>query len=99
MSSRSETLHCLVRAPRDGEALTLALSVLATGDALLLLQDGVHAAFLDDLVLPAGVEPCVLMVDVLLRGLDPQRIRGFNPIDEAGFVALAARMQRQVGWA
>jgi sulfur relay protein TusB/DsrH len=73
--------------------------MLATGDALLLLQDGVYAAFLDDLVLPAGVELCVLMVDVLQRGLDPQRIRGFNPIDEAGFVSLAARMQRQVCWA
>ncbi|HQW81750.1 MAG: sulfurtransferase TusB [Rhodanobacteraceae bacterium] len=99
MSSHSETLHCLVRAPRDGEALALALSVLAAGDALLLLQDGVRAAFLDDLALPDGVEGCVLISDVLRRGLDPRHIRGFVAIDESGFVALAARMRRQVCWA
>ena len=71
----------------------------AAGDALLLLQDGVRAAFLDDLALPDGVEGCVLISDVLRRGLDPRHIRGFVAIDESGFVALAARMRRQVCWA
>ncbi|HWT15455.1 MAG TPA: DsrH/TusB family sulfur metabolism protein [Patescibacteria group bacterium] len=99
MSSPSETLHCVVRAPRDGETLALARSLLRSGDALLLLQDGVQAAFLEEFVVPEGIEACVLMGDVLQRGLDPQRIRGFQPIDEAGFVALAARMRRQVCWA
>lgn len=99
MSSRSETLHCVVRAPRDGEALALALSLLRPGDALLLMQDGVFAAFDEAVAVPAGVEACVLMSDVLRRGLDPARIRGFAPVDEAGFVALAARSARQVCWA
>lgn len=99
MSSRSDTLHCLVRAPRDGESLALALSLLRPGDVLLLMQDGVQAAFLDELPVPAGVEACVLMSDVLRRGLDPARIRGVVPIDEAGFVDLAARTGRQVCWA
>lgn len=99
MSSRSETLHCVVRAPRDGEALALALDLLRPGDALLLMQDGVFAAFDDAVAVPAGVEACVLMGDVLRRGLDPARIRGFSPVDEAGFVALAARTARQVCWA
>ena len=99
MSSHSESLHCVVRAPRDGETLALTLSLLRPGDALLLLQDGVFAAFDDAFLVPAGVEACVLMGDVLRRGLDPARIRGFEPIDEAGFVALAARCTRQVCWA
>lgn len=99
MSSRSETLHCVVRAPRDGEALTLALSLLRPGDTLLLMQDGVHAAFRESLDVPEGVETCVLIGDVMRRGLDPARIRGFVAVDEAGFVALAARSGRQVCWA
>lgn len=99
MSSRSETLHCVVRAPRDGEALALALDLLRPGDALLLMQDGVFAAFDAAVAVPAGVEACVLMGDVLRRGLDPARIRGFSPVDEADFVALAARTARQVCWA
>ena len=99
MSSPSDTLHCVVRAPRDGEALPLALRFVAPGDALLLLQDGVRAAFGAGVTVPAGVEAYVLMNDVLRRGLDPQRIEGFSAIDEAGFVALAAQKARQVCWA
>jgi sulfur relay protein TusB/DsrH len=99
MSSRSETLHCVVRAPLDGEALALALPLLRPGDALLLMQDGVRAAFLEHIDVPKGVETCVLIGDVVRRGLDPTRIRGFVAIDEGGFVALAARAGRQVCWA
>lgn len=99
MSSGSEALHCVVRAPRDGEALALAVSLLRSGDVLLLMQDGVHAAFLESLDVPDGVEACVLIGDVVRRGLDPARIRGFVAVDAAGFVALAARTRRQVCWA
>jgi tRNA 2-thiouridine synthesizing protein B len=99
MSSRSDTLHCVVRAPRDGETLSLALSMLTPGDVLLLMQDGVWAAYSEHIRVPEGVEACVLMGDVLRRGLDPTRIRGFALVDEAGFVALAARTARQVCWA
>lgn len=99
MSSRSDTLHCVVRAPRDGETLSLALSMLKPGDVLLLMQDGVWGAYSEHIRVPEDVEACVLMGDVLRRGLDPARIRGFVPVDEAGFVALAARTARQVCWA
>ncbi|HRG15984.1 MAG TPA: DsrH/TusB family sulfur metabolism protein [Pseudomonadota bacterium] len=99
MSSRSDTLHCVVRAPRDGEALALVLSMLRPGDVLLLMQDGVRAALADDVCVPDGVDARVLMGDLLRRGLDPVRIRAFVPVDEAGFVALAARTTRQVCWA
>lgn len=99
MSSHSETLHCLVRAPRDGEAWKLALSVLRPGDVLLLLQDGVHGAFGDAPKLPVGVKAKVLIEDVFRRGLDPMQLRGFEAIDARGFVALAAEASRQVCWA
>ena len=99
MSSRSDTMHCVVRAPRDGEALAQALSMLRSSDVLVLMQDGVWAAFSDDVQVPAGIESFVLMGDVLRRGLDPARIRGFRVVDEAGLVALAVRTSRQVCWA
>ena len=99
MSSASDTLHCIVRAPAEGEAWALMQAMLAPGDAVLLLQDGVRAAFLAGINLPAGVSGHVLMGDVLMRGLDPQGIRGFSAIDEAGFVALAVVKSRQVCWA
>lgn len=99
MSSASDTLHCIVRAPAEGEAWALMLATIAPGDALLLMQDGVRAAFQAGITLPAGVSGHVLMGDVLTRGLDPQAILGFSAIDEAGFVALAAAKSRQVCWA
>ncbi|MBK6727841.1 MAG: sulfurtransferase TusB [Xanthomonadales bacterium] len=99
MSSASDTLHCIVRAPAEGETWAVMLALLAPGDALLLLQDGVRAAFQPGITLPAGVSGHVLMGDVLTRGLDPQAILGFSAIDEAGFVALAAAKSRQVCWA
>ena len=99
MSSASDTLHCIVRAPAEGEAWALMQAMLAPGDAVLLLQDGVRAVFLAGINLPAGVSGHVLMGDVLMRGLDPQAILGFSAIDEAGFVALAVAKSRQVCWA
>ncbi|MBI2396161.1 MAG: sulfurtransferase TusB [Xanthomonadales bacterium] len=99
MSSASDTLHCIVRAPAEGEAWALMLAAIAPGDAVLLLQDGVRAAFQPGAELPPGVSGHVLMGDVFKRGLDPQRIRGFAALDEAGFVALAAAKSRQVCWA
>jgi len=104
MSSASErlpahTLHCVVRAPLDGEAMLLAVAAAVRGDCVLLLQDGVRAAVAGAVVLPPGVRGYVLMADLIVRGLDPQQVDGFVAIDAAGFVALAAAARRQVCWA
>ena len=97
--SYGHTLHCVVRAPLDGEALQLAVMAAVRGDRILLLQDGVRAAVAGAVVLPHGVRGYVLMADLIVRGLDPQQLDGFTAVDATGFVALAAAATRQVCWA
>lgn len=99
MSLRSDTLHCVVRAPRDGDALALALGLLSAGDCLLLLQDGVWAAHDLDTVLPADVQGYVLGSDLRKRSVGAPLNPHFSIIDEARFVELAASSARQVCWA
>lgn len=99
MSSRSDTLHCVVRAPHDGDAFAMAIGILSAGDCLLLLQDGVRAAHDLDTVLPAGVQGYVLGSDLRKRSACTPLNPHFSIIDEAQFVALAANTARQVCWA
>jgi len=99
MSLRSDTLHCVVRSPRDGEAFALALALVAPGDGVLLLQDGVWAAADSSTTLPAGVCGYVLAGDLMKRGIGAPINPHFSVIDEASFVALAANAARQVCWA
>ena len=99
MSSVSETLHCVVRSPRDGEALALASAVAASGDALLLLQDGVWAVVAQNIELPPGVSGYALASDLARRGIVLPASSAFSAVDDAGFVDLAANSMRQVCWA
>ena len=99
MSSASDTLHCVVRAPRDGEALALALATAVAGDVILLMQDGVLAAVSPNVPLPPGVRGFVLEADLARRGMTRAADSSFLAIDASGFVALAAGALRQVCWA
>lgn len=98
------TLHTWNK--RSGSASTLAgcLAVLADGDTLLLLEDGVYlaldAAFLShfDQGTQAGPRLCVLSADLAARGISARISPLANVIGYEDFVALSLHHQRVVNW-
>ena len=89
--STLHTLSAIPDAPTTGDCLRL----LAEGDALLLLGDGVYSASLVSEV--DGIELYALSTDAFARGVStlPDSI---TLVDMAGFVALTERFARQVAW-
>lgn len=100
------TLHLVFTSPTAGTALADCVRVAANGDALLLLQDGVHAA-VAHAVAPAamlreaaanGVSLQALAADVAARGLSGRLHPGVSTVDDDGFVALTESHERCVSW-
>ena len=85
------TLHIVNRA----DALADCLPLLADGDALLLIEDGVYAA-----CTTAGAPaPCHALADDLeARGLTSRIDTGVKIISYEGFVDLVERHQPIVTW-
>lgn len=99
------TLHTYNKSLDAGEArLRTCLRMLASGDGLLLLEDGVYIAphlranapLRNDI--PAGVNLYALTPDVVARGLSAKLPADFSGIDYAGFVQLCLAHPRIVNW-
>lgn len=94
-------LHTLMHSPFQCD-YTLMVSMVAEGDDLLLLQDGVLAAlrgnrFLPGLLtLPAGLY--VLQADVEARGLTKQIADNFALVSYTEFVSLTEKHPQQMIW-
>ena len=91
-------LHTLNALPDSG-AWQDCLVVLAPGDALLLLGDGVYAALvgsnrLEELDVPVYV----LAPDAIARGVAGRLAADVQQVDMAGFVELTERFARQMAW-
>ena len=94
------TLHTLNASPASG-AFADCLGMVAAGDALLLLGDGVYAAMagtgararLD----ACGVQLYVLGDDAAAAGV-LARMDAVTVIDFDGFVALSEQFPRQLAW-
>lgn len=99
------TLHTYNKSLDSGEArLQNCLRMLAPGDSLLLLEDGVYLAAqmqagtpLRSLV-PRGVTLYALDPDLLARGISGKLPEDFSGIDYAGFVQLCLTHPRVVNW-
>lgn len=100
------TLHLVSTAPTAGSALADCLRVAASGDTLLLLQDGVYAAVAQAPVPSAllreaaatGVGLYALLPDIDARGLAGRLHPGFRLVDDNGFVELTERHPRTISW-
>ena len=94
------TLHTLNATPASA-AFTDCLRLIAPGDALLLLGDGVYAALAGTAARGAlercGAEVFVLGEDAAATGV-LARLEGLEVIDMDGFVALTERFTRQLAW-
>lgn len=99
------TLHTFNKSQEAGEArLHACLRLLAPGDSLLLLEDGVYvAAQLQPgmrirNMIPAGVALHVLDADLAARGISARIPAEFTVIDYTGFVRLCLAHARVVNW-
>jgi tRNA 2-thiouridine synthesizing protein B len=93
-------LHTLNASPASA-AFAECLRLLAPGDALLLLGDGVYCALAGTTARAqldaAGAELYVLHDDVAAAGILGQTA-GTSTVDIDGFVALTERFARQLAW-
>ncbi len=99
------TLHTYNKSLSTGEArLHNCLRMLAPGDSLLLLEDGVYVATQLQQgepirsMIPAGVTLYALTPDLAARGISAKIPSDFSGIDYAGFVQLCLTHPRVVNW-
>lgn len=95
-------LHTLNRPPGDLLCFERCLQALDSGDALLLIEDGVYAA-LDAhnqrfMTLPPDVTLYALQPDLSARGLTCGLNSAIRALDDAGFVALACAQDKVISW-
>ena len=93
-------LHTLNASP-SSPAFSDCLKVLVTGDAVLLMGDGVYAAIPQsracNLLLATGADIHVLRADAAAAGVN-ELPHVVCSIDMDGFVALSERFPRQQAW-
>ena len=92
-------LHLLSKSPGSGLPRQTA-AVIAAGDALLLIEDGVYCLRNDrQLAELAGAAPIyVLAADLRARRLDDRPPDGVALVDYDGFVALCAEHDKTLSW-
>jgi tRNA 2-thiouridine synthesizing protein B len=94
-------LHTLSRPPTHA-AFEDCLRLLAPGDIVLLLADGVYAALAGTSAVKAlaerGVELHVLASDAEAAGVAGRLAPEVTPVDYDGFVQLSERCSRQQAW-
>ncbi|WP_058910338.1 sulfurtransferase complex subunit TusB [Entomohabitans teleogrylli] len=94
-------LHTLSRSPWQTDLAAL-LRMLAPGDDVLLIQDGVLAALSGsaplELLRGAPISLSVLMDDVRARGLAAQISSDIRQVSYTDFVTLTVKHTSQMSW-
>lgn len=98
-------LHTVNKSPFERRTLDSALRHAVKGAGILLIEDGVYAAF-DDTVVADKVKAAladhklyVLGPDVTARGMNEQNvIEGINVVDYDGFVDLVTEYDKVQSW-
>lgn len=98
-------LHLVNRSPHASRGLEQCLARVAAGDAVLLLESAVYAAFRDSQAaapLRAALPDLLvyaLEADLAARGIAPAEIvEGITAIDYDGFVDLTQRFVHLQSW-
>jgi len=97
-------LHTVNKSPFDNNALNSCLRVIAAGDTLLLIENGVYAALantdicdsLDTLSTKCTI--ATLAADVAARGIANKLSVKIDTIDDADFVELATKSTSVQSW-
>ena len=97
-------LHTVNKSPFEKRSFDSCMGHILEGSAVLLYEDGVYAAMkgtaIEGKVKSAqGVRFYVLGPDLKARGVSEERvIDGVEIVDYAGFVDLAAELDKVVAW-
>jgi tRNA 2-thiouridine synthesizing protein B len=97
-------LHTVNKSPFEKSSFDSCLGHVLEGSAVLLIEDGVYAATKGTACeakvnAAQGVKFYVLGPDMRARGINEGRlIDGFEVVDYAGFVDLAAEHGKVVAW-
>ncbi len=99
------SLHTVNKSPFDRPSLSSALGHARSGDAVLLIEDGVvggrkGSASADAIASALGsCKVYALSSDLSARGMTADDlVPGIETVDYAGFVDLAAAHERTVAW-
>lgn len=99
------TLHTVNQSPFQQQTLKSCLSVCQTGDAILLIEEGVYATLPSSptsepmqALKDRGVELYALTPDLEARGLGQRRPDWIQPLDYTGFVRLSSQHQSVQSW-
>lgn len=97
MTPTLSTLHTVNKSAFGSEALASCLHVARSGDAILLLEDGVYNAV--DVPAPVGIRIYALQEDLQARGIAAEQLPSHvEPIAYKDFVALVCTHRRTVSW-
>jgi tRNA 2-thiouridine synthesizing protein B len=98
------SLHTWNKAGATAPQLAACLAVLAQGDTLLLLEDGVYLTLNADFMAvfaalaAKGPRLCALAPDLAARGISARISPAVNVIGYKEFVALSLQHQQVVNW-
>lgn len=99
------TLHTVNKSPFSHSELESCLEICRTGDAVLLIENGVIAAKKGNLwhnhlteAANKGISIYALKNDLLARGLSEEQCHPVKAIDYAEFVELTCNHQRTQSW-
>lgn len=100
-----KTLHTVNKSPFTDPSLGSCLAVCASGDSLLLIEDGTYGALTSaptarqlQQAITAGVAVYALGSDVAARGLTAQMAPEVTPTDYPGFVQLSCEHNNIQSW-
>ncbi|PSW11913.1 sulfurtransferase complex subunit TusB [Photobacterium rosenbergii] len=96
-------LHIFTRSPFQSRAFDESAAVISQNDSILLIQDAVIAATVENSPIfsfqDAGVKIYLLAEDLAARGLQDKLKLEVNVIDYKGFVGLTVDCETQMKWA
>ena len=92
-------LHTVNKASTDSSALARCLAVIACGDFLILIEDGVYNALLKTEQLSTLGDRCyILKADTDSRGISAKVANSFNLVGHEKFVELVTSCKLTQSW-
>ncbi|WEM42525.1 sulfurtransferase complex subunit TusB [Photobacterium sp. DA100] len=95
-------LHIFTRSPFQTQAYVEAAAMISPNDSILLIQDAVIAATVENSPIfslrDAGVKIFLLAEDLAARGLQDKLKLDVNVVDYKGFVGLTVDCETQMKW-
>ena len=95
-------LHIFTRSPFQSQAFNDAAAIISKNDSILLIQDAVIAATIENSPIfqfhDAGVKIYLLAEDIVARGLQDKLRLDVDVVDYKGFVGLTVGEDTQIKW-